>query len=74
MKTVEISCDECGEDITTTGNSIDWRLAIINESIPPAGDYVTDMMIYPILNKDMHFCSYRCLKQWAINKFVEKEL
>jgi hypothetical protein len=62
----KIVCDACGADITWTGNSIDWRLALKNERIPHPGGVATDMMIYPILRKgDAHVCGIKCLKAFV---------
>jgi hypothetical protein len=57
----EITCDTYGKDITRSSNSVDWRLAVRNEPVPSAGGFVTDMMIYPVIGRDLHFCSWRCL-------------
>ena len=64
MKNVEIKCDTCGHDLTSTGNSIDWRLALTAERKPSRGGFVTDMMIYPAIKHDMHFCALPCLDLW----------
>ena len=68
MKEVKITCDHCGADLTFTGNSIDWRLALTNEQIPSHGGIVTDMYIQPALEKNMHFCRLHCLKQYFIKE------
>jgi hypothetical protein len=65
MKTVTITCDTCERDITTTGNSVDYRLAVLSQSIPSRGGIVTDMMIYPVLDRDYYFCSLNCFREWA---------
>lgn len=64
-KTVTITCDQCGKDLATTGNCVDYRIALKNESIPSwGGGAVTAMMIYPPLEQDHYFCSWRCLTEW----------
>ncbi len=65
-KDVKITCDECGRDITTTGNSIDYRLAIKSERIPSCGGAVTDMMICPPIDSDKYFCGWRCFQEWCL--------
>lgn len=72
MKKVEIFCDNCERDITYTGNSVDWRVSLVNERIPPNDGCVTDMHIYPILDEDMHFCSHMCLVDGVNNIFNKK--
>lgn len=64
MKETKITCDGCGKDLTTTGNSVDYRLALVNEAIPSGGGAVTDMMVYPPIERNVHFCGMRCLKAW----------
>lgn len=73
MKTIKIDCDTCKRDITYTGNSIDWRLAIHNEQVPSRGGSVTDMMIYPIFDSDYYFCSDRCFRDWVKLHYGLKE-
>jgi hypothetical protein len=63
-KTVKISCDECGADLSYSGNSVDYRVALLNESIPSRGGFVTDMMIYPALEQNAYFCGLGCLDKW----------
>ena len=65
MIKVEIHCDECNEDITHTGNSIDYRIKVCSEVIPCHDGTVTDMMIYPQFASSLHFCSLGCLREWS---------
>jgi hypothetical protein len=60
----QITCDGCGQDLTTTSNSVDYRLALRNEVIPNRGRAVTDIHISPSLEKDAHFCDLICLRRW----------
>lgn len=65
-KSVSVICDHCGRDLTTTGNSIDYRIAVLNQPIPVrGGGVVTNMMIYPKLEADAYFCGCECLKRWV---------
>lgn len=64
MKEIKIICDSCDRDITYTGNSIDYRLALKNERIQSKEGAVTDMMVYPILDDDLYFCGKGCLKKY----------
>lgn len=63
---IEIRCDQCDKDLTYTTNSIDWRLALTNEAkaIKPGIQVVTDMMIYPAIKHNSHFCGLNCLQKW----------
>ena len=64
MRTEKTVCDACDRDLTATGNCADWRLALVNQPIPSLGGVVTDMMVYPAIERDRHFCGIRCLKTW----------
>jgi len=68
MKTTTITCDSCEKDLTTTGNSIDYRLALKNERIPCRSGPVTCMMKYPALENDVYFCGLNCLYEWIDSK------
>jgi hypothetical protein len=64
----KITCDNCDQDLTYTGNSVDYRLKLMDEpmSIEPGISMVTDMMRYPSLkNGSRHFCGLGCLKKWV---------
>lgn len=67
----KVICDGCGRDITTTGNSLDYRLRLTSESKTPwfvaqgqTMGAVTDLMIYPAIQGDKHFCDLGCLGSW----------
>lgn len=64
-RNVEIKCDGCGADLTTTGNCTAYRLRLAVEAIPSAGRTVTLMGVVPPLTSDKDFCSLRCLRDWA---------
>jgi hypothetical protein len=64
METNKIICDNCKADLTTTGNSIDYRLALISQLIPGWGGAVTDMLISPPIDRSHHFCHMGCLREW----------
>ena len=78
--TTKVFCDGCECDITSTSNSVDYRLALRNESKKPwyaeegmTSGVVTDMMIYPKIPKDAHFCDVWCLRVWLDREYpVEK--
>jgi len=65
----KVLCDQCENDLSTTGNSVDWSLTLRNRQIPTwdafkKGGAVTDMMISPELKKDLNFCGLACLNKW----------
>ena len=63
-----VTCDQCGNDLTRSGNCEDYRLALINEIVPSVGGLVTSMCAYPALNDgDKHFCGIDCCRDW-LNK------
>lgn len=69
-KDVKILCDSCGRDLTTTGNVIDYRLVLANEKKEHHRGLtvVTDMMIYPPIDRTYYFCRIECLKKWLEKK------
>ena len=64
VETRVIRCDGCNANLTYTENSVDYRLALINQVIPSWNGAVTDMMIYPPIKEDAHFCHVVCLRRW----------
>ncbi len=64
-KSVKITCDGCGHDLTTTSNSIDYRLVLEFERKPGygAGAY-TDMNIESPIDRAYYFCGLECLDHW----------
>jgi hypothetical protein len=64
VKDNTITCDGCGADLTTSGNSIDFRLELKTARIPSGGGAVTDMLVEPELTQDYHFCRLSCLDKW----------
>ncbi len=66
MKTVEIKCDSCGKDLTTTSNCDDFRLCVSSERIYSRGDILTAMEFTRPLDASLHFCGWPCF-----NKFFD---
>ena len=66
MKLIEIECDACENDLSTTGNSVDYRVVLKSESKPkdPECEFVTDMWITPDFKREHHFCNRVCLEQF----------
>lgn len=64
MKNPTILCDNCSRDLSETGNSVDYRLALVNERMPRWDGAVTDMLLYPQIKQDAHFCGVGCLRIW----------
>jgi len=63
----QILCDHCKRDLTTTGNSMDYRLLLKSEEISAPSGPVTDMWIEPAISRDHHFCNLKCLKEWVLD-------
>ncbi len=63
-KTTTILCDNCERDLSSSGNSIDYRIALLNQGIPSRGGFVTDVMLYPHLEHDRYFCGVRCMRKF----------
>src|SRR3954467_12595526 len=69
--TTTILCDGCEKDITTTRNSVDYRIHLesqdktrwyVTEGFD--GGAVTSMHISNPLPRDKHFCRFTCLAIW----------
>jgi len=67
-ETKKTTCDGCQRFLHITDNSIDYRLRLTCERIPLTESWVTDMMRYPIIKEDKHFCSLGCLQKWSIDE------
>lgn len=76
MQKIEITCDGCGHDLTYTGNCVDYRLVLGNESKPtyPGAGAVTAMGIYPAVKRTHHFCGLGCLDHWRDRENHEARL
>lgn len=51
-KKIEIRCDHCDRDLTTTGTSVDYRMVLKAEGISSGGGF------------EMYFCGWHCLEPW----------
>lgn len=63
MRKLEITCDNCGKDLTYTGNCEDYYLSLDNVSKrrEPGTQVVTMMGISPPIQRSMDFCGVECL-------------
>ena len=77
MQIIQVSCDGCARDLSSTGNCQDYRLVLKSESLPQRSSFVTLMAISPPIGRPHHFCSLRCLDRWrsheAVYRRVRKE-
>jgi hypothetical protein len=65
VKTVKVTCDGCGADLTTRSNSVDYRLVLFAENKPGNGSGVyTDMGIGPPVDRTYYFCRLDCMDRW----------
>lgn len=74
MQHHKVTCDNCGADLTSTGNSVDYRLALASEKLPLHAGAMscTDTMIFPPITHDAHFCGMVCLKKWVDSETAPK--
>lgn len=61
---VEVSCDVCEADLTSTGNCVDYRLVLVSERRASVGGFVTDVAIAPPVDRAYYFCGLWCLAEW----------
>lgn len=64
----KVICDWCKADLTTSSNSVDWSIRLINRRITCNEGFVTDMILYPWFKSDMDFCHSGCLAKWLGRK------
>ena len=62
--TIQVTCDGCGRDLTTTTNHVAYRLVLSPEFIPCRGGSFTTMHVNPQIDAARHFCGIECLKVW----------
>lgn len=60
----EIRCDQCNRDLTTTGNSVDYRVLLKAEQIPSRDGALTDAMDWPYPKTPKRFCGPKCVWAW----------
>ena len=70
-----ITCDQCGHDLTYTGNCEDCRLVLGSESLAPwylkegkRGGVLTSMAIAPPVDRKYIFCGIGCLAAWLAER------
>lgn len=63
-KEVKVTCDECGSDLTSTGNCMDYRLVVQSERIGSRVGVVTAMYLGPQLDEPKYFCGWRCFNEY----------
>lgn len=73
MKNSFINCDYCDKEIKPQENTSRDYLELTNRRYSPVGPMVLDILIYPIIERDYHFCGLGCLKKW-INKESNDEI
>lgn len=74
-KTVQVTCDGCGLDITRRSNCVDYRLVLSSESKPGHGaGFYTAAMIYPPVDRTHYFCGLGCLDHWRAREHHKGQL
>ena len=64
MKVINVFCDACDTDLTSTEYVPGYRLILEAEIIPHTGQVVAAIAIYPPIKKAHHFCDRQCLEKW----------
>ena len=62
-----IRCDNCGKDLTSTTNSVDYRLELRPIEISAWEGAVSDAMVYPPIEEQADFCGIDCLREWVLS-------
>jgi len=64
-KDVKITCDSCGENITSTKKTPCFRLHLSAEVLPHTSDSISAVLVWPPIDQDCYFCGLACLKEWT---------
>ncbi len=72
MKTIEttITCDACERDISPkiTSYPHDYILRLTQEDVAICGGATYALMMSPLLERDLYFCGFGCLKKYVTEK------
>lgn len=68
-----MKCDNCEREIGTTTNASDYILQLRNFPCEVISNAVTDMLMYPPIEKDVYFCGIGCLRTWLDLNYHERE-
>lgn len=60
----KITCDGCGNDLTSTDYVPGFRLTLRSECLPFTGHTMACAMVYPPIKEPVHFCTIKCLRLW----------
>jgi hypothetical protein len=69
----KVTCDTCANDLTWSSNCVDWRLALVNESVPHQSEFVTMAGCYPAIKNNVHFCGIDCLRKWFDEHYPKQD-
>lgn len=61
-KTVKITCDQCGEDITDTGLMPKCRIVIHSERLPHTTNERYAISAHDPVPTPLYFCSWACME------------
>jgi hypothetical protein len=60
----KVTCDNCNADLTNTGAMPRFRLRLSSEGLTHNSDMIYAVMVFPEIERDHHFCSKSCLREW----------
>jgi len=60
----KITRDNCGDDLMVSDGVLKYRLTLSCKSLPHVVGVVLDVMVYPPIYSDHHFCNLGCLRKW----------
>lgn len=61
---IQISCDYCDDNLTSTGGMPRFRLRLMSESVPHRGGSVFAVIVNPDITEDKYFCNRSHLLGW----------
>lgn len=67
-----INCDNCSIDLSHDNGADVYMIKLKNQQLAHGGgDMRYDIMIYPPLDRDYHFCGIECLKDFVSTKLKD---
>jgi len=71
MKKEFITCDECSKDISPQKTSCPRRdiLKLSCQNVAINSGAIFAVMLHPLLEEDMYFCGFCCLKNWIFVRY-----
>ena len=71
-RTLAITCDACGADLTSAGPMPAYRLSLCCEQLTHKEAVIFLVHVIPPLDREHNFCGIGCLEKWLERRKAEK--